>query len=69
MTGNKINIWFPTVASGEELYSLCILLKESIYDNAHILATDLNQNILKTPLNKQHTHNATMKPGKAIMKG
>ncbi len=45
--GNKLNVWFPTVASGEELYSFCILVKENgWYQDIKIWATDLNDNIL-----------------------
>lgn len=43
-----INIWHSACSSGEEVYSMMILLNEAgLLDNAKILATDLNTNILK----------------------
>lgn len=42
-----INIWHAGCATGEEVYSLAILLKENgLYDNAQIYATDLNDEAL-----------------------
>ncbi|MDM8526572.1 CheR family methyltransferase [Anaerolineales bacterium HSG24] len=43
-----INIWHAGCATGEEVYSLAILLKESnLYDRAHIYATDFNDRALQ----------------------
>ena len=43
-----IKIWHAGCASGEEVYSLAILLKEEgLYDRATIFATDFNDNALK----------------------
>ncbi|MFC1747791.1 CheR family methyltransferase [Pseudomonadota bacterium] len=43
----NINIWHAGCATGEEVYSLAVLLKEEgIYDRATILATDLNNRVL-----------------------
>jgi chemotaxis protein methyltransferase CheR len=44
-----INIWQAGCATGEEVYSLAILLKEEgIYDRTRIYATDFNDEALKT---------------------
>ncbi|MDM8518775.1 protein-glutamate O-methyltransferase CheR [Anaerolineales bacterium HSG6] len=43
-----INIWHAGCATGEEVYSLAILLKENnLYDRAHIYATDFNDRALQ----------------------
>ena len=45
---NKISIWHAGCSSGEEVYSMAILLKEmGILDNARIVATDIDDVILK----------------------
>lgn len=42
-----INIWHAGCSTGEEVYSMAILLKEEgLYDRAQIYATDLNENAL-----------------------
>lgn len=42
-----LNIWHAGCASGEEVYSLAILLQEEgLYDRAHIYATDFNDHAL-----------------------
>lgn len=44
----KIRIWHAGCSSGEEVFSMAILLKEmGIYDNVQIIATDLDSNILE----------------------
>lgn len=44
----RLKIWHAGCASGEEVYSMAILLKEEgLYDRATIYATDFNDNILK----------------------
>lgn len=44
-----INIWQAGCATGEEVYSLAILLKEEgLYDRTRIYATDFNDEALKT---------------------
>lgn len=43
-----IKIWAAGISTGEEVYSLAILLQEEgIYDNCIIYATDFNDNVLK----------------------
>lgn len=43
-----LKIWHAGCSSGEEVYSMAILLKEEgLYDRAQIYATDMNQVILK----------------------
>ena len=43
-----LKIWHAGCASGEEVYSMAIMLKEEgLYDRTQIYATDFNQNILK----------------------
>jgi chemotaxis protein methyltransferase CheR len=43
-----IKIWHAGCATGEEIYSFAILLKEEgLYDRARIYATDINSNALK----------------------
>lgn len=44
----KIRIWHAGCSSGEEVFSMAIMLKEmGIYDNASLIATDLDTNILE----------------------
>lgn len=44
-----IRVWHAGCATGEEVYSLAILLEEEgIYNNARIYATDFNESSLKT---------------------
>jgi chemotaxis protein methyltransferase CheR len=59
-------IWCAGCSTGEEVYSLAILLQEEgLYDRARIYATDINENVLVTaregvfPLErmKSYTHN------------
>lgn len=43
-----INIWHPGCASGEEVYSLAIMLEEdNSYERTHIIGTDINQHALR----------------------
>ncbi|WP_241558836.1 CheR family methyltransferase [Oceanobacillus halophilus] len=45
----SIRIWHAGCATGEEVYSMAILLhEEGLYNRAKIYATDINQNVLKT---------------------
>lgn len=45
---SHIKLWHAGCATGEEVYSLAILLKEEgLFDKAQIYATDYNENILK----------------------
>ncbi len=44
-----IKIWHAGCATGEEIYSMAILLKEEgIYDKTRIFATDINQKVIQT---------------------
>lgn len=44
----NLQIWIPNCSSGEELYSLLILLKEmSVLDKTEIFATELNDELLE----------------------
>lgn len=61
-----IKIWHAGCSTGEEVYSMAILLKEEgLLDRTQIYATDFNQNVLKTakegiyPIDKvkEYTHN------------
>ena len=46
-TYSKIKIWHAGCSSGEEVYSMAIMLKEAgIYDSCLIYATDFNEKIL-----------------------
>jgi chemotaxis protein methyltransferase CheR len=43
-----INIWHAACSTGEEVYSMLILLKEAgLLNKSRIIATDLNSNVLK----------------------
>ena len=57
-----INIWHAGCSSGEEVYSMLILLNElDMLDNAKVFATDINTNILqraKTGLFNNRLHHA-----------
>jgi chemotaxis protein methyltransferase CheR len=66
-------IWCAGCATGEEVYSLAILLQEEgLYDHCRIYATDINENVLATaregvfPLDKmqQYTQNYVRAGGK-----
>lgn len=68
-----IKIWHAGCSSGEEVYSMAILLtEEGLYNRSQIYATDFNQKILKTakdgiyPVNliKDYTHNYQKSGGK-----
>jgi chemotaxis protein methyltransferase CheR len=49
---NKVNIWLPMCASGEEYYSLMILLKESNWtDRCEILVSSFSKESLETVKN------------------
>lgn len=70
----SLRIWHAGCASGEEVYSMAILLhEEGLLDSARIYATDLNQTTLGTaregiyPLEKmkEHTENYQAAGGKA----
>ena len=44
----NINIWHAGCSTGEEVYSMAIMLEEEgLYDNCHIFATDFNAQYLK----------------------
>jgi len=66
-------IWCAGCSTGEEVYSLAILLQEEgLYDHCRIYATDINENVLATaregvfPLDKmqQYTQNYVRAGGK-----
>lgn len=71
-----INIWHAGCATGEEVYSMAILLKEEgLYDRAQIYATDLNENALAKaregiyPIDdiKKHTANYQLAGGREVL--
>lgn len=44
---NKIRIWHAACSSGEEVYSMCIMLKElDLWDKCQLVASDLNDDVL-----------------------
>ena len=46
--GKTLRIWHAGCSSGEEVFSLAILLQEAgLLDNARIYATDINDNIIE----------------------
>lgn len=46
--GRFLRVWLAGCSTGEEAYSLAILLsEEGLYDNARIYATDLNEEVLE----------------------
>lgn len=48
-----INIWHAGCATGEEVYSMAILLQEEgLSDRTHIYATDINEQALQTAQNR-----------------
>jgi chemotaxis protein methyltransferase CheR len=45
---SQINIWHAACSTGEEVYSMAIVLKESnLLNKSKIIATDLNSNVLR----------------------
>lgn len=49
ISNNKFKIWHAACSSGEEVYSMAILLTEmGVYDNAQIVATDINEEVICT---------------------
>lgn len=69
-----IKVWHAGCASGEEVYSMAILLKEEgLYEKARIYATDFNEEIIKKakkgvyPIDriKEHTSNYQKAGGRA----
>ena len=45
----SIRIWHAGCSTGEEVYSMAMLLhEEGLYENTKIYATDINTNVLKT---------------------
>ena len=46
---DKIKIWHAACSTGEEVYSMAILLSEmGIYDKVQIVATDINEEVMRT---------------------
>ena len=44
----KVRVWHAGCATGEEVYSLAIVLEEEgLYERCHIYATDMNETVLK----------------------
>ncbi len=69
-----IRIWHAGCSTGEEVYSMAILLKEEgLYDRAQIYATDFNETVLQKakegiyPIHtvKDYTHNYQLAGGEA----
>lgn len=54
-TQDTIKIWHAGCSSGEEVYSMCILLKENGWlDKAKIWATDIDENIISKAKNAKY---------------
>lgn len=57
ITGRKIRIWCAACASGQEAYTMAILLAElGLETRAEILATDLNEEALAQARHGQYSH-------------
>jgi chemotaxis protein methyltransferase CheR len=55
-TQDTIKIWHAGCSSGEEVYSMCILLKENGWlDKAKIWATDIDENIISKAKNAKYS--------------
>jgi chemotaxis protein methyltransferase CheR len=55
---NKINIWVAGTSSGEEVYSLMILLKyHGLLDKSSIIGTDLNNRIIEVAKKAEYKNN------------
>ena len=53
---NVLRIWHAGCSTGEEIYSMAIMLKEyGIYDRVRIFATDINDKVLISARNGQYT--------------
>ncbi|MDF1547896.1 MAG: hypothetical protein P1P88_08730, partial [Bacteroidales bacterium] len=53
----KINIWHAGCSTGQEVYSMLILLNElGLLDKANVFATDINEDVLKTAKAGEYTY-------------
>lgn len=53
-----IRIWHAGCSTGEEVYSMAILLKEAgLLEKTLLYATDINQTVLQTALNREYSLN------------
>ena len=53
----KINIWHAGCSTGQEVYSMLILLNElDLLDKANIFASDINEDVLKTAKQGEYTY-------------
>lgn len=54
----RVRIWIPGCSTGEEVVSMAITLKEAgLYDKAHILATDFNNEIIENSRKAHYPNN------------
>ena len=52
---NQLNVWITACSTGEEVYTMAILLKESnMLEKTKILATDLNRKVLEIARNGEY---------------
>lgn len=53
----KINIWHAGCSTGQEVYSMLILLNElGMLEKANVFATDINEDVLKIAKNGEYTY-------------
>lgn len=57
----KIRLWHAGCSTGEELYSMLILLNEmGLFDKTEVVGTDLNEDVLKIAKNGQYRYKFNM---------
>ena len=57
----RINIWHAGCSTGQEVYSMLILLNElDLFDKVNLFATDINEDVLKTAKKAEYTYRFNM---------